>query len=91
MKSFLDLLKEVLVYFPKDSNFVLNNLVYNENILMLDGVAGSSTSLDAFKENLLKTKKFESVVLNIRYSRQNEVRFSMTIKHKFAEEKKEAR
>jgi type IV pilus assembly protein PilM len=82
--SFLDLLKEVLTYFPHDGNFVLNNLVYNENILMIDGTAGSSLSLDNFKESLLKTKKFESVILNIRYSRQNEVRFSMTIKHKFS-------
>ncbi|OHD69060.1 MAG: hypothetical protein A2W19_17570 [Spirochaetes bacterium RBG_16_49_21] len=86
--SFLDLLKDVLTYFPHDGNFVLTNLVYNENILMIDGTAGSSTVIDNFKESLLKTKKFESVILNIRYSRQNEVRFSMTIKHKFFPEEK---
>ncbi len=84
--SFLDILKDVLSYFPSDSGFVLTNLVYNENILTIDGTAGSSTMLDKFKETLLKTKKFESVILNIRYSRQNEVRFSMTIKHKFSPE-----
>jgi type IV pilus assembly protein PilM len=80
--TFLDLMKEILTYFPKDSNFVLNNLVYNESIIMLEGIAGSSANIDAFKESLLKTKKFDSVNLNIKYSRQNEVRFSMTIKYK---------
>jgi hypothetical protein len=49
---------------------------------MLEGVAGSSANLDGFKESLIKTKKFDSVTLNIKYSRQNEVRFSMTVKHK---------
>ncbi|MBN2160061.1 MAG: pilus assembly protein PilM [Spirochaetes bacterium] len=86
--SFLDIMKDILTYFPSDSNFVLNNLVYNENIIMIDGMAGSSANLDGFKESLIKTKKFDSVTLNIKYSRQNEVRFSMTIKHKIKPEKK---
>jgi type IV pilus assembly protein PilM len=84
--SLLDLLKDVLTYFPQDSGFVLTNLAYNENILTIDGIAGSSALLDKFKETLLKTKKYESVILNIRYSRQNEVRFTMTVKHKFSSE-----
>ena len=54
----------------------------NETVIMLEGVAGASANIDTFKENLLKTKKFDSVNLNIKYSRQNEVRFSMTIKLK---------
>ncbi len=82
--SFLDIMKDILTYFPRDSNFVLNNLVYNETILMLEGIAGSSANIDAFKESLLKSKKYDSVTLNIKYSRQNEVRFSMTIKYKIA-------
>jgi type IV pilus assembly protein PilM len=86
--SFLDVMKEILSYFPKDSNFVLNNLVYNESVIMIEGVAGASASIDAFKESLLKTKKYDSVTLNIKYSRPNEVRFSMTIKHKIAQETK---
>jgi type IV pilus assembly protein PilM len=86
--SFLDILKDILTHFPKDSNFVLNNLVYNETIIMIEGVAGASASVDAFKESLLKTKKFDSVTLNIKYSRQNEVRFSMTIKYKIKPEEK---
>lgn len=80
--TFLDIMKDVLAHFPQDSNFVLNNLVYNETVIMLEGVAGASANIDTFKENLLKTKKFDSVNLNIKYSRQNEVRFSMTIKLK---------
>jgi type IV pilus assembly protein PilM len=86
--SFLDVLKDMLAYFPKDSNFLLNNLVYNESVIMIEGMAGASASIDAFKESLLKTKKYDSVTLNIKYSRQNEVRFSMTIKHKIASETK---
>jgi cell division ATPase FtsA len=86
--SFLDVMKEILSYFPKDSNFVLNNLVYNESVIMIEGVSGASASVDAFKESLLKTKKYDSVTLNIKYSRQNEVRFSMTIKYKIAPETK---
>lgn len=86
--SFLDVIKEMLAYFPKDSNFVLNNLVYNDSVIMIEGIAGASAPIDAFKESLLKTKKYDSVTLNIKYSRQNEVRFSMTIKHKVAPETK---
>lgn len=82
--SFLDILKDVTASFPDDSNFVLTNLVYNETILMFEGTAGASSSIDTFKESLLKTKIFDSVTLNIKYSRQNEVRFSMTIKYKTA-------
>ncbi len=87
-ETFLDLMKDILTYFPKDSNFVLNNLVYNESVVMLEGIAGSSTNVDSFKESLLKTKKFDSVTLNIKYSRQNEVRFSMTIKRKISSDTK---
>lgn len=86
--SFLEIMRELSVNFPQGSNFVMNNLVYNENVIMIDGTAGSSTSLDSFKEGLLKTKKYESVILNIKYSRASEVRFSMTIKHKLAHEEK---
>jgi len=86
--AFLDIMKDVLAHFPQDSNFVLNNLVYNETVIMLEGMAGSSASIDTFKENLLKSKKFDSVNLNIKYSRQNEVRFSMTIKLKTAADSK---
>ncbi len=86
--TFLDIMKDVLANFPQDSNFVLNNLVYNETIIMLEGIAGSSANIDAFKESLLKSKKFDSVNLNIKYSRQNEVRFSLTIKLKTATETK---
>ncbi|MBN1496776.1 MAG: pilus assembly protein PilM [Spirochaetes bacterium] len=86
--SFLDILKDIAACFPDDSGFVLNNMVYNETILMFDGTAGASASIDAFKEDLIKTKKFDSVTLNIKYSRQNEVRFSMTIKYKIAKESK---
>ncbi|MBP7735812.1 MAG: pilus assembly protein PilM [Spirochaetes bacterium] len=80
--TFLDIMKDILTYFPKDGNFILNNLVYNESVIMIEGTAGSSSSIDTFKESLLKTKKFDSVNLNIKYSRQNEVKFSMTIKYK---------
>lgn len=86
--SFLEILKDIATCFPDDSGFVLNNMVYNETILMFDGTAGASASIDAFKEDLIKTKKFDSVTLNIKYSRQNEVRFSMTIKYKIAKESK---
>ena len=75
-------MKDILSHFPGDSNFVLNNLVFNESIIMIEGIAGTSAIVDTFKESLIKTKKFENVTLNIKYSRQNEVRFSMTIKHK---------
>ena len=80
--SFLDIMKDILTQFPGDSNFVLNNLVYNESIVMIEGVAGTSAIVDGFKESLIKSKQFENVTLNIKYSRQNEVRFSLTIKHK---------
>ena len=80
--SFLDILKDIATQLPRESGFMLNNLVYNEHVMMIEGTAVSSTAIDAYKENLIKSKRFESVTLNIKYSRQNEVRFSLTIKYK---------
>lgn len=86
--SFLDIMKEILAYFPQEGSFTLKNLVFNESIIMIEGISTSSSSIDAFKENLIKTKKYDSVTINIRQSRQDEVRFAMNIKHKITPEKK---
>ncbi len=86
--SFLDIMKEILAYFPQEGSFTLNNLVFNESIVMIEGVSTSSASIDDFKEKLIKTKKYDSVNINIRQSRQDEVRFAMNIKHKITPEKK---
>ncbi len=80
--SFLELLNEILVSFPRMNDFVLNNLVYNERVIAIDGTAAESTEVDSFKERLIKSKKYESVTLNIKYSRNREVKFTLTIKQK---------
>ncbi len=80
--STLDFLKEILQYFPGDANFQLKNLVINKRIVRIDGTIDSSTKIEEFKQKLLQSKKFESVTMNIKYSRGNEVRFAMNIKQK---------
>ncbi len=81
----LDFLKEILQYFPGDADFELNNLVINNRIVRIDGTIDSSTKIEDFKQKLLQSKKFESVTMNIKYSRGNEVRFAMNIKQKLPE------
>ena len=86
--SVLELLKEILTYWEKDDSFDLRNLTINERIIRIDGSIGSSKAIDQFKEKLNQTKKFDSVTLNIRYTRKNEVPFTMTIKKKLKKDTK---
>ncbi|HQP47828.1 MAG TPA: pilus assembly protein PilM [Spirochaetota bacterium] len=78
----LDALKDILVLFPRDESFLLNNLVLNESILRIDGTASSSVNLDLFKNKLQESNKYESVVLNTNLKRRDQVGFMMTIKMK---------
>ncbi len=80
--SVLDLLNDILLNFKGQENFELKNLVINERIIRFDGSVGTSNTIDDFKEKLIKSKKYDSVSLNIKLSRKNDVRFTMTIKQK---------
>ena len=80
--SVLDLLRDVVASFPGDNTFEMQNLVINERIVRMDGSIGSSAALDEFKKKLEELKGIESVSLNIRYARKNDVKFSVTIKQK---------
>jgi type IV pilus assembly protein PilM len=80
--SVLDLLNDILINFKGKDDFELKNLVINERIIRFDGSAGASNTIDDFKEKLIKSKKYDSVSLNIKLSRKNDVRFTMTIKRK---------
>jgi type IV pilus assembly protein PilM len=86
--SVLDLLNDILLNFKGQENFELKNLVINERVIRFDGSAGTSNTIDDFKEKLIKSKKYDSVSLNIKLSRKNDVRFTMTIKQKIAKDKK---
>ncbi len=86
--SVLDLLNEILLSFKGEESFELKNLVINERIIRFDGSAGNSNTIDALKEKLIKSKKYDSVSLNIRLSRKNNVLFTMTIKQKVEMDKK---
>lgn len=89
--SILELLKDILINFPDDDNFELKNIIINEKIVRIDGTVGTSKNIDDFKLKLQQSNKFESVSLNIKYSRRNEVRFSMTIKQIIPGEKNKVR
>ena len=78
----LDVMRDILTFFPADSNFNLRNMVFNKRVIRIDGTIGSSTQIDSFKEKLIQSKKFDSVTLNIKDSRKDEIRFSMNIKQK---------
>ena len=76
----MNILNDILSLFPKDDDFELKNLVINESVLRLDAKTGSAIKLDEFKNKLIESKKFESVVLNTNLKKGNDVLFAMTIK-----------
>lgn len=80
--SIMSLLDDMLKNFSASDGFDLKNLVINENIVRFDGSSADSRSIDTFKQNLLDSKKFDSVTLNIRSSTKNQIMFTMTIKQK---------
>lgn len=81
-ENMLDILNNLLSFFPKDETFELKNIVINERIIKVNGLIESSINIDEFKNKLIESKKFESVTLNTNIKRKNKVRFSMSIKLK---------
>ncbi|MCX7678393.1 MAG: pilus assembly protein PilM [Spirochaetes bacterium] len=84
----IHVLKDITDAFPRDETFVLKNLVINENVVRFDGTASSSKLLEDYKNKLIESKKFESTVLNTNIKRGNQVGFTMTIKLKETNGKK---
>lgn len=84
--KFLDILNDIISFFPQAENFELGNLVINEKIIRLDGSTGSSRSIDEFKNKLIESNKFDSVTLNTNIKKTDNVGFSMTIKLKILDE-----
>lgn len=84
----IEILNLLISNFPYDANFDLNNLVINESIIRLDGSINSTAKIDEFKNRLVQTQKFESVVFNTNVM-QNNVKFSMTIKFKSIKPKRQ--
>ncbi len=78
------ILNDILLFFPKDDAFELRNLVINESVLRLDAKMGSSVKIDEFKNKLIESKKFDSVVLNTNLKKGSDILFAMTIKLKTA-------
>ena len=89
-ESLMDLLKELLAPFPKDVDFNLKNVVINDRIIRIDGSIASSTAIDRYKEQLNENEKFDSVTMNIKSSRREQVYFSMTIKLKIEDTSEKA-
>ena len=81
-ESVMDILNDMLSHFPPNTNFTLKNLVINERIIRIDGSVSSSQAIEDFKEKIKQTEKYESVTMNIKSSRKDEISFSMTIKMK---------
>ncbi|NMB63876.1 MAG: pilus assembly protein PilM [Spirochaetes bacterium] len=85
----IEILNLLVSNFPYDANFDLNNMVINESIIRLDGSINSTAKIDEFKNRLVQTQKFESVVFNTNVM-QNNVKFSMTIKFKSNKPKRQS-
>jgi len=85
--SIIELMSIITGNFPDDPSFILKNLVINNRVIRVDGTIGTSKKIDIFKDNLEKSNMFDSVSLNIKYSKKDEVRFSMTIKQKIETKK----
>ncbi|MDY6934354.1 MAG: pilus assembly protein PilM [Spirochaetota bacterium] len=81
-EGMMDILNNLLSFFPKDESFELNNLVINERIIKINGLIESSRNIDEFKNKLIESKKYDSVTLNTNINRKNKVKFSMSIKLK---------
>lgn len=84
----LDIMKDVIMFFPKDESFELNNMVLNERIIRIDGTIRSSKNIDDYKNKLIQSKKFDSVTLNTNITKRNLIRFSMTIKLRIPDQRK---
>lgn len=75
-------LADVTSLFSSDPSFSLKNMVIDREFIRFDGDIGSGTAIDAFKNKIQESKKFESVTLNTSMSRKDLVSFSMVIKLK---------
>lgn len=84
----LDIMKDVIMFFPKDESFELNNMVLNERIIRIDGTIRSSKNIDDYKNKLTQSKKFDSVTLNTNITKRNLIKFSMTIKLRIPDQSK---
>jgi hypothetical protein len=84
-EKIMNVLNDILLFFPKDDTFELRNLVINESILRLDAKIGSSVKIDEFKNRLTESKKFDSVVVNTNLKKGSDILFFMTIKLKTAD------
>jgi type IV pilus assembly protein PilM len=84
-EKIMNILNDILFFFPKDDTFELRNLVINESVLRLDAKIGSSIKIDEFKNKLIESKKFDSVVLNTNLKKGSDILFAMTIKLKTAD------
>ncbi len=78
----LDIIKDILAFFPKGVSFELKNMVINERIVRIDGFIDSSQHIDEFKNKLIQSAQFDSVSINTNIAKGNQVRFSMMIKLK---------
>ena len=81
----INILRDILSYFPKDESFELKNLLIQESVIRIDGTIGSSVKIDEFKNKLKETKKYDDVNLRTNIRRGNEVSFNMTIKLKISD------
>lgn len=77
----LDLLKSIVTNFPSDNTFELKRIFINETSVKMEGQISSSKPLDDFKNRLLESKEYESVVLNTNI-RGKDTFFSLDIKLK---------
>lgn len=80
----VDVLNDIIRYFPSDDTFQLSNLVINESVVRIDGQSSTSRYIDEFKNRLLDSKRFDSVNLNTNINKKNEVTFSLVIKQKIS-------
>ena len=89
-KKIIDILKDILSFLQKGETFILKNMVINETIIQINGVAGTSQNIDDFKNKLINSKMFDNVTLNTNI-KKDAVNFSMTIKFKITEKTSKTR
>ena len=78
--SFTNIIGELLTSFPSDDSWEIKSLTVQKKSIDIKGKSNSSAVLEKYKENLLATKKYDSVTIRILSSKNKSTRFHIKIK-----------
>lgn len=87
-KTSIQTISEITEAFPEGEGFILASLTLSESTITVNGTSPDTQLLESFKNNLNSSGNFDSVTLNTNISSRSGTSFTMTIKTKNSEAKK---